>query len=60
MTQRGFVRVKVFYREHALAYPNHSFMRFGGPEDLSSTTIFEICGVKLARESRNTCVLFMY
>ena len=39
-TKRGFVGAKVFYREHAIAYSNHSLKTCGGPEAFTSTTIF--------------------
>ena len=45
-TKRGFVGAKVSYREHALAYPNHSFMTCGSPLALTSKFFFEKCGVK--------------
>ena len=37
-TKIGFVGVKVFYREHALAYPNHRCRACGGHEAITSTT----------------------
>ena len=37
---------KVSYREHALAYHNHSFMTCGGPEAFTSTTFCKKCGGK--------------
>ena len=39
-TKIGFVGVNIFYREHALAYPNTSFETCGGPDALTSATIF--------------------
>ena len=52
--KKGFVGAKVFYREHALACPNHSLEICGGPEAFTSTTIFKKYGVKkLARDGRN-------
>ena len=32
--------MKVFYKEHALAYPDHCFRTCGGPESFASTTFF--------------------
>ena len=39
-TKRGFVGVKVYYREFAIAYPHYSFRTCGHPEAFTSTTIF--------------------
>ena len=38
--------MKVFYSEHAFAYPKHGFMICGGPEAFTSTTMFKECGGK--------------
>ena len=37
--KRGFDGAKVFYMEHALAYPNHTFRTCGGPETFTSAII---------------------
>ena len=44
-----FVGAKIFYRKHALAYPNHSSKTCGGPEACTSTTIIKKCGGKIAQ-----------
>ena len=53
----GFVYANVFYREHALAYPNHSFMTCGGPEASTSATIFKKCGEKTSSGGRERYIL---
>ena len=46
--------MKVYHREHALAYINHSFKTCGGPEAFTSTTISYKCGGKITdRQERN-------
>ena len=51
VTQKRICGAKMFYREHALAYPNHNFMTRGGPELFTSVTIFMKCGVKTSSGS---------
>ena len=52
-TKREFVGAKISYKEHALAYLNHSFKTRGSPEAITSITIFKKYGVKLAGGGRN-------
>ena len=44
--KKSLCGAKVFYREHALVYPNHNFMTCGGVKTFTSTTIFDRCGGK--------------
>ena len=44
--KKGFVRTNMFYKEHALAYPNNSLMTRGILEAISSTVIYKTCGIK--------------
>ena len=43
LTQRGFVGENIYYREHDIVYPKHSFKTCGGTEVLTSTTIIKTC-----------------
>ena len=48
LTKRGFVGVKVAYREHALLYPTDSFESWGGTEEeaLDLTTMLTECCIE--------------
>ena len=56
-TKGGFVEAKVFYREHAYAYPNNSFRMCGGPEALAYVTIFNKCCVETSLEWQEHYIL---
>ena len=56
-TKRGFVGANVFYREHALAYPNNSFMTFGDPEAPTSTTVFMECAGNSSLEGQELYIV---
>ena len=45
--KNNLVATKGLYREHALAYLNHSFKTCGGPEAFTSTTFIKKCGEKV-------------
>ena len=53
----GFVGAKVFYRERAIAYPDHSFRTCGSPELFTSTTIFMKCNGKTSSVRQECYIL---
>ena len=44
---------EIFLREHDPVYHNHSFETCGGPEAITSTTMFKKCGVKASSVWQN-------
>ena len=49
--------MKMSYRKHTLAYPNHSLKTCGGPKDLTSITIFKRCSEKSSSGRQEHCIL---